>query len=68
MSDAIIAEEMKSPTKKAFVSKPYTQEEIKYIVQKFMPPVTKIWNQIEKYNIKMIEGKDEDKNQHNDGK
>jgi len=27
MSDAIIAEEMKSPTKKAFVSKPYTQEE-----------------------------------------
>ena len=27
MSDAIIAEEIKSPTKKAFVSKPYTQEE-----------------------------------------
>ena len=27
MSDAIIAEEMKSPPKKAFVSKPYTQEE-----------------------------------------
>ena len=27
MSDAILAEEIKSPTKKAFVSKPYTQEE-----------------------------------------